>query len=118
MAKILVVEDFAGLADIAKRILEGACFSVEVAVNGKRALEIWDSSFQLLMTDYSMPEMNGQQLIETIRGTKDTRPIIMTSSHVDVTEEKLLAWGGNALLPKPYEADALILLVNNFCFPT
>ena len=116
MAKILMAEDEPVVYVIMKRVLEEvAGHEVVITTNGREALEVWDESFALLITDYNMPEMGGQQLVETIRVSGDMRPIIQTNAG-NLEEQVALAYGANALLRKPFHPRELIALINQLLF--
>lgn len=105
---ILIVDDSAVARKMIKRSLEivglqNADF--REAVNGVEALEILkDSSFDLVCTDLSMPEMDGIQLLKRIKcSPKLTHiPVIIISSLVNSTSERqLLAEQALRVFKKP-----------------
>ena len=76
LANILVVEDNVVNQRITKRLLEKRGYSVAVASSGQEAIEQYKrSNFDLTFMDIQMPEMNGYETTEAIRGfEKDSRP--------------------------------------------
>ena len=78
--KILVVDDEAPVRDIVRKGLsQMGGYSVEVAQNGVEAIEkIEQDVFDLVLTDLKMPEMDGIELLKTIKGT---RPEVMVIHH-------------------------------------
>jgi len=92
MAKrILVVDDEPDIRDILRILLEGEGFEVEEAENGKDALEkIQKRPPDLVITDYVMPEMDGEELCRKIKKDLLIRhiPVIMlTGKKEDVTDK-------------------------------
>jgi diguanylate cyclase (GGDEF)-like protein len=92
MAKrILVVDDEPDIRDILRILLEGEGFEVEEAENGREALEkIQKRPPDLVITDYVMPEMDGEELCRKIKKDILIRhiPVIMlTGKKEDVTDK-------------------------------
>jgi two-component system chemotaxis response regulator CheY len=79
--------------------------SITEVVNGAEALDmIKKESFDLLVTDLNMPEMDGQKLLKRIKAspkTTDIPVVVITSVGNPAKEKKLLALGALAVLTKP-----------------
>lgn len=76
--RILVVDDQPVLAEVLAESLARDWHAVEVAGNGRVALEKFESGeFDLVITDKAMPEMNGSQLAAAIKARSPETPIIM-----------------------------------------
>jgi len=72
--RVLLAEDNAVNQLVALRLLERFGHTVTVAANGKKALEAWDKgSFDAILMDVQMPEMNGWEATQAIREKKDQR---------------------------------------------
>ena len=70
MRKILVVDDEKGVRDILSEILSRMGYEVAVACNGGEGLNLfWTRTFDLVMTDLTMPDMDGWTLAFHIKGT-------------------------------------------------
>ena len=83
MKRILLVEDNVILAKVLCFALEAKGFSVQVAHDGRAALEFAQQDvFDVVITDYAMPEMNGADLCRHLRadGRYNHTPIIMLSA--------------------------------------
>ncbi len=83
MKRILLVEDNVILAKVLCFALEAKGFSVQVANDGRAALEFAQQNvFDVVITDYAMPEMNGADLCRHLRadGRYNHTPIIMLSA--------------------------------------
>ena len=66
--KILVVDDEKGIREGGRRILIGEGYAVDVAENGKQALQMVKAkSYDLLLVDLMMPVMGGIELMEEVR---------------------------------------------------
>ena len=81
--RILIAEDNSVLSDVMRFNLERAGFDVTIAYNGEQAMHLLvDNTYDLLITDYQMPGLNGAGLCQGIReqlGLRDL-PILMCSA--------------------------------------
>jgi len=78
--KILVVEDDSDARELLRELLVEEGYTVKMAQNGKEALEwITRETFDLVLTDLGMPEMDGIELLKTLqRIAPDMRVIVVT----------------------------------------
>jgi len=112
MAKILIAEDDRISQKLAVKIVEELGHTAFVSPHGKHAYEALTScnDFELLITDIMMPEMDGQQLIKTLRGNQQFMdfPIIIMSAVVGMSEiSNLLKLGATLFLAKPLDRKEL-----------
>ncbi|MBN2321722.1 MAG: response regulator [Acidobacteria bacterium] len=108
--KILIVDDEVAFLESMARRLEIRGFDVRTATRGADALEIARSEqFDIALLDLKMPEMDGRQVLETLKKEDKYIEVVILTGHgsvdsaVDCT--KLGAFG---YLPKPYELDKLL----------
>ena len=81
MARILIVEDSPTQAEQLQGVLEGAGYETTLAENGTEALKSLAVTLpDLLLVDYMMPEMDGLQLIETVRRDFPRIPSILVAA--------------------------------------
>jgi adenylate cyclase len=113
---LLVVDDNKVNRILLARGLEGDGHKVQTAENGKQALEkLRTDSFDLVLLDIEMPEMNGYQVLETCLQDPDLReiPIIMTSSLDEIDSVvKCVELGAEDYLNKPVNPILLRARVN------
>jgi len=113
--KILVVDDEAPVRDILKKGLsQMGGFSVEVAQNGREAIEkIENDVFDLVLTDMKMPEMDGLELLKTIKGTwPDTMVILITAYGSIETAVEAMKMGANDYITKPIDLNELFIHIS------
>jgi two-component system, NtrC family, response regulator AtoC len=113
--KILVVDDEALIRDMIKRGLsQMGGFSVEVAQNGAEAVEkIEKDIFDLVLTDLKMPEMDGLELLKTIKGTRpEVMVILMTAFGSIETAVEAMRIGANDYVTKPIDLNELVLHIS------
>jgi len=115
--RVLLVDDSRLARNHIRRVLEGMGLTkLMEAENGAHALTLLkDNEFDLVVTDYNMPEMDGRELSEFIRFNPSTThiPIIMVTSE-SLTSPKMAniqQTGVNALCDKPFESDEVKALL-------
>ena len=113
--KILVVDDEAPVRDMIRRGLsQMGGFSVEVAQNGSEALQkIEKDVYDLVLTDLKMPEMDGIQLLRTIKGTRpEVMVVLMTAYGTIETAVEAMRIGANDYITKPVDLNDLLVRVS------
>lgn len=105
--RILIAEDNAALASVVRFNLERAGFQVTVVSNGRLAWEAAQrEKFDLVVTDYQMPEMDGGQLATHLRGHVayvNTPIILLTAKGLELELSALReALGITATFAKPF----------------
>ncbi len=102
---ILLVDDDEAMREIGQEILKKSGYLVIVAKNGIEAIKIAHShpqAFDLVVTDFNMPSMNGKELTQQLLSILPDLQVIISTGGSPMTKEELQAWGVSALLKKPY----------------
>ena len=111
LARILVADDDPASAELLKYFLESNGFTVEVAPDGNRALEMGTSGdFQLVILDMHMPMYDGVEVLEFLRKRHVLHPIKTIAVTGDVSDEvrgDLEAGGVDSFLTKPVDLQLL-----------
>lgn len=103
--RILVVEDEKGVRETLKMILRLDGHSVAEAANGREACLLFaPGDFDLVITDYAMPEMKGDELARTIKCLVPSQPILMLTAFPGQVEGENPV---DAILEKPFELATL-----------
>ena len=115
--KVLVVEDNAELKVYMYNCLINR-YEVRDASNGKEALQVISDGWMpdMIVTDLMMPEMDGIELINKIRGDFSTShiPIIMiTAKHENDTHIKAMKYGADGYIAKPFTMELLTARMEN-----
>jgi len=101
---ILIVDDDQVIRDLLAEGLSGSGYRCETACNGAESLrKLRVSSFDLVVSDIDMPEMDGVQLLQEIKKTHPDTEIIMLTGVVDVdTAIQSMRLGAYDYLTKPF----------------
>jgi DNA-binding NarL/FixJ family response regulator len=114
---ILIVDDDLGIRLSVSDYLELAGYSVVMSENGQNALAmVSQHQPHLIVTDVTMPQMDGYELIRQVRRQPAFRllPVIFLTARTN-TDERIKGYqlGCDAYLPKPFELSELAAVVRN-----
>ncbi len=109
---ILVVEDDPGVRSVTRAILVRQGYSTLVAASGTEGASLFarhSEEIAAVITDISMPGMDGLTLVRTLRQMRPTIRIILATGHdEDCTSEAVRTLGVEACLPKPFTRQTLL----------
>lgn len=115
---ILLVEDYEPNVMVARTILEDEGYAVDVASDGKEALEkTANTHYDLVLMDVQMPDLDGLETTRLLRsregkaGTPPIPVIGMTAHVLQGDREKCLDAGMNDYVPKPFHVDMLLKII-------
>lgn len=117
--RILVAEDVEMNQYLARHMIEAWGFDVDIAGNGREALVlVQQNSYDLVLMDIQMPEMDGLEATRQIRQLTDilkaTIPIVaLTANALKGDRERFLAAGMNDYLPKPINESNLLRIITD-----
>lgn len=114
--KILIIEDEQHLADGLRFNLEAENYEVEVAADGRAALEILleeKHPFNAIVMDVMLPEVDGFTVARTLREAENYTPILMLTA-LGKPEDVLEGFesGADDYLPKPFELQIFLARLN------
>ena len=111
-AHILTVDDSASIRMTTKIALTNAGYQVTEAVDGQDGLaKAKGATFDLIITDLNMPNMNGLEMIEALRQSPAHTgiPIIFLTTESDADmKARAKAAGATGWLTKPFDAENLV----------
>jgi len=109
---ILVVDDEPAIRNVSERLLTGHGYRVFTAANGREGLALYRehrAEIDAVITDVSMPEMDGPELIAALRAEGVDIPIIVSSGYVEgAGAGRLLAADTEFFISKPFTAEVLL----------
>ncbi len=109
--QIMFVDDEPENGDLAQAMLSDLGYTVDVFTDSLKALEFYGENrdkIDLIITDQTMPNLTGEELVKNIKTVNKDIPVIMItgfSAHID--EEKSKELGINKLLMKPVKMEKL-----------
>jgi two-component system, OmpR family, KDP operon response regulator KdpE len=108
--KVLVVDDEPAIRRFLRTSLTAQGYQVTEAENGTAALEgLRRGATDILVLDLGLPDINGFDIIERLRGQGSTLPIVVLSSRTDETGKvKALDLGADDYVTKPFGIDELL----------
>jgi DNA-binding NtrC family response regulator len=113
MANILVVDDEPKMTSLICGALEDAGHKVTTTTKPHEALRLIDKhSFDIVITDLSMPEISGMTILEKALQKEGTEVIMMTAYGTAETAVQAMKKGAADYLLKPFPLDELEILVN------
>ncbi len=108
---ILWVDDEPMLKELGLEMLETLGYRVTATVSANEALELFQKKpddFDLLISDQTMPEMPGADLMARVLAIRPGFPVILCTGHSEVlNQQNALSLGARSLLMKPLECDLL-----------
>jgi CheY-like chemotaxis protein len=98
---VLLVDDSRDGLLVRRALLEEQGFRVQIARNGEEGLKLFEASlFDVVVTDYRMPSMNGVELIERIRARSPEARIVLLSRAVEALGLNEQNTGADAVIAK------------------
>ncbi|MDP3049516.1 MAG: response regulator [Thermodesulfovibrionales bacterium] len=112
--KILVADDDPLVRKLLNELLTFYGYDVDCVSNGEEAIAlIGERPYDLLITDYMKPKINGIELIQKIRNLNLSVPIIGISASEE--EKGFLSAGANLFIAKPFSPYALKNRIEEIC---
>ena len=112
MARILLVDDEAGLLSVMARYVETLGHDVRTASSGREAMALLEEGgVDVVVTDINMPDVDGLEILNSVRRSVGSIPVLAISGGGLFGPEMLLdsadMLGAAATLEKPFELDEL-----------
>ena len=111
---ILLLEDDNLLAQTLQELLESEGYAVTLASTGNKAIdESYDTTFDLYIFDINVPDINGLELLKSLRDADDKTQTIFISALVDLNSiSKAFEIGADDYIKKPFFPEELLIRVN------
>ncbi len=113
--RILVIDDEQPMREMLQRLLEDSQYEVSSARNGEEGLALFDQEpFHLVITDLSMPGMDGIEVLRTLKERGPHVPVILVTAFatIDTAVEAIKA-GAYDYITKPFEPDTIEITIKN-----
>lgn len=113
MNRILIVEDEPRIAAFLEKGLRSHGFTTAVVEDGRQALQITDSNdFDLLILDLGLPDIDGLEVLEQLRGRGEFLPVIILTARDDI-DDKVNGFeiGADDYVTKPFRFEEMLARV-------
>ena len=112
MARILIIDDEAGVCEEFGGILREEGYEVETALNGEEGIQkLQDQQYDLIFLDVLMPRMEGREALERIKKMSQTPVVIMSGYLPSHKEKEVIRAGAAACLKKPLDLEQVFELI-------
>ncbi len=113
---ILVVDDEESILAMIRAALENYGYTVNTATNGVEAVGYFrekSDAIQLVITDHSLPFMEGKAVIAALRKVRPDIKIILTSGSEAEVHETMKSSGANGFIAKPFTTEKLLKIAHD-----
>jgi len=115
--QLLLVDDEPGLRQAVQAYLEDSGFTVQVASNAREGWELLEQTLpDLVISDIMMPQVDGYQFLKQMREDPrfETLPVVFLTAR-GMTTDRIQGYqaGCDAYLPKPFDPEELVAIVNS-----
>jgi two-component system response regulator AtoC len=113
MSRVLVIDDDASLRFTLEAVLSDAGLVVEPQPGGPSGLAAFEArGADVVLTDLAMPDMDGMQVLERMRASDPSVPVLMLTAHgSERAAVAAIKAGAFDYIPKPFDPDELVLAV-------
>ncbi|BDH76527.1 DNA-binding response regulator [Actinomyces naeslundii] len=110
MSSILIVEDEPRIVAFLTKGLKAAGFTTHTTTAGREAVELaLQTSFDLIILDVGLPDIDGFEVLQQLRGQGVTAPVIMLTARSSVADRVAgLEGGADDYMPKPFSFEELL----------
>ena len=115
--KVLIVEDERSLADALEHIIKHAGYSEDAVYTGDDALAYaLSASYDVIVLDVMLPDMDGFQIVSTLRAHGNHTPVLMLTARTAVSDKVTgLNAGADDYMTKPFDNAELLARLNALC---
>lgn len=112
MKRILIIEDDKSIAELERDYLEANSYKVNMIATGAAGLkEALNGTYDLIMLDLMLPEMDGFAICRGIRAQKDTPILMVSARRDDIDKIRGLGLGADDYMVKPFSPSELVARV-------
>ncbi len=113
MAYILIVDDEEKMRNLLSMMLERKGFKVDKAVHGVNAMEkLEKNTYDIVISDIKMPEMDGRKLIQTMRESKILTPVVFITAFATIDSAvEMMQQGACDYVTKPFDEAKILFTI-------
>jgi two-component system, OmpR family, copper resistance phosphate regulon response regulator CusR len=112
--RILIIEDDLELSKFLKNALESHLFTVDCTDNGEKGIFLARTNpYKVIILDYILPTINGEQILEELREKDNQAPILVLTAKSSLDDKKtMFSKGADDYLVKPFIFEELLMRIN------
>jgi two-component system response regulator HydG len=115
LEKILIIDDDVDICVLLKRFLERNGYEVKTSFKGQEGLQQFaNADFDVVLTDFRLPDMDGIDVLKSIKKSKPNVPVIVITGYSDVGQAvKVIRLGAFEYVTKPIFPEEILMLVKD-----
>ena len=115
MEKILIIDDDVDICVLLKRFLERKGYEVTTSFKGQEGVQLFSkNNFDVVLTDFRLPDMDGIDVLKSIKKLKPNVPVIVITGYSDVGQAvKVIRLGAFEYVTKPIFPEEILMLVKD-----
>lgn len=115
MPKILIVDDDPAFCSLLRTFLQKNKFQTQEVHSGKECIKaIYEETFDIVLTDFRLPDLDGIELLKNIKKKFFHMPVIIMTSYANIrTAVKAMQLGAFEYVTKPINPDEILISINN-----
>ena len=115
MKKILIIDDDPTICMMLQGLLKRKNFDADTVFSAGEALKsLGNNQFDLVLSDFRLPDFNGLELLQKIKSMHPHVPVIIMTSYADIrTAVSAIKMGAFEYVTKPLNPDEILLLINS-----
>lgn len=115
MKKILIIDDDVDICTLLKRFLERKGYEVTTSFKGEEGIQQFTKEeFDVVLTDFRLPDMDGIDVLKSIKNLKPNIPVIVITGYSDVGQAvKVIRLGAFEYVTKPIFPEEILMLVKD-----
>jgi two-component system response regulator HydG len=114
MKRILVIDDDTYICNLLVNYLEQNGYQAEYSLSGKKGIKLIEKNeFDLVLSDFRLPDSDGMEVLQRIKELKPYLPVIIMTAYADVRMAvKLIKSGAFDYVTKPIQPEEILSLIN------
>ena len=115
MKRILIIDDDATICLMLQGLLKRKGFDTDAVFSAGEAIKkLENNSFDLVLSDFRLPDFDGLELLQKIKSLHPIVPVIIMTSYADIrTAVNAIKMGAFEYVTKPLNPDEILLLINS-----
>lgn len=114
MKRILVIDDDTYICNLLVNYLEQNGYQADYSLSGKKGIKLIEKNeFDLVLSDFRLPDSDGMEVLQRIKELKPYLPVIIMTAYADVRMAvKLIKSGAFDYVTKPIQPEEILSLIN------